>query len=107
MPSGQTPATLKLQGVLGIDRAASLKEEIVAALGESGRVLLDLSLVEDLDLACLQVLYGARTTAKARGLELQFSGSLPSRVVQRLETCGFLKGRPGRAEDLASALVGC
>lgn len=106
MVPGQSPKILNLQGPLVIDRAASLKEEFGSALSESDQVLISISLVEEIDLACLQVLYSARAQARAQGKELRLVGSVPSRVVERLEACGIVKGSPERAEDLESALVG-
>jgi anti-anti-sigma regulatory factor len=106
MVSGHPPKIIDLQGPLSIDRAASLKEELGSALGENDQVLVNLSLVEEIDLACLQVLYSARAQARVQGKELHLVGPVPSRVVGRLEACGVVKGSPERAEDLESALVG-
>jgi anti-anti-sigma regulatory factor len=105
MPAGPTPKIVNLHGSLTIDRASALKAEIGEALGLSDNVLLSLSLVEDLDLACLQVFYAAKASAVAAGKELHFLGSVPSRVSGRLAACGFLRGTPGRAEEFESALV--
>jgi anti-anti-sigma regulatory factor len=106
MHSGQTPRIINLQGSLGVDRAATLKTEISEALSASDNVLLSVSLVEDIDLACLQVLYAARAQASRDGKELHFLGSVPSRVSKRLVACGYLRGVTEHADDFESALVG-
>lgn len=106
MQSGQSPKIVNLHGLLTVDRVSALKNEIEAALGSSDNVLLSLSLVEDIDLACLQVFYSAKVGASASGKELHFLGSVPSRVSKRLAACGFLRGVSEHAEEFESALVG-
>lgn len=106
MESGLSPKIVNLQGNLSIDRAAGLKAEIAQALAGGEGVLLSISLVEELDLACLQVLYAAKASAKEAGKTLHFLGSVPSRIAKRLAACGFLREAAERAEDFESALVG-
>jgi anti-anti-sigma regulatory factor len=106
MQAGQSPRAIKLSGLLTVDRATSLKTEIVAALGSGGIVHVDLSAIEEIDLSCLQVLYAAIASAKTAGRELHLVGPLPSRIAGRLASCGFLHGASGRSEDLESALSG-
>jgi anti-anti-sigma regulatory factor len=106
MKAGQSPKVVNLQGSLLVDRAAALKDELVEALEGSDNVLLGISQVEDLDLACLQVLYAAKKSATSAGKELHFLGSVPSRLSKRLAACGFLGGASGNAEEFESALLG-
>lgn len=101
----ETQGIVNLSGVLYTDRAAALKKELEEALAGSGPVLVSLSLVEDIDLACLQVLYAARRSAKALGREFHFVGSIPSRLCKRLCAAGFLRGHPERTEDVEAGLV--
>jgi len=105
MEHGPSPRIVNLSGSLLVDKASALRDELAAALASSLHVLVSLSLVEELDLACLQVLYAARRSAAASGGELHFAGSVPSRVVKRLSACGFLRGMPERAEDFEASLV--
>lgn len=104
MQAAKAPNILYLSGSLGVDRVSALKDELASALEGEGRVLLNFSSVEDIDLSCIQVLYAARASAKALGRELHFVGSLPSRVASRLLSCGFLKGASERSEDFEAAL---
>jgi anti-anti-sigma regulatory factor len=106
MHAGQSPRIVNLHGSLTVDRAAALKGEISEALEGCESVLLSISLVEDLDLACLQVFYSAKAKAAAAGKELHFLGSVPSRVSKRLVACGFLRKATEHAEEFESALVG-
>jgi anti-anti-sigma regulatory factor len=106
MQTGQSPKIINLHGPLTIERSSALKAEIAEALEGHDNVLLSISLVEELDLACLQVLYAAKAEAAALGKELHFLGSVPSRVTNRLTACGFLRGPSEHAEGFESALVG-
>lgn len=101
----ETPKILNLSGSLTIDRVATLKDELSATLAESSQILVSISLVEEIDLACLQVLYSARRSAVATGKEMHFIGTVPSRVVRRLAAAGFLHGSPERAEDFEAGLT--
>lgn len=100
-----TPKIVSLSGALLVDRAQPLKDELLAALSDSGQVLVSLSAVEELDLACLQVLYGARRLAVADGKEFHFVGSVPARVAKRLAAAGFIPRTVERAEDLEATLA--
>jgi anti-anti-sigma regulatory factor len=106
MQSGHTPKIVNLSGSLTVDRAAALKEELSATLEGDDNVLLSLSLVEEIDLSCLQVIYAANAKAKATGKILHFVGSVPVQVAKRLSACGFLHGAPEHAEEFEAALVG-
>lgn len=101
----ETPKIINLSGPLTVERAVSLKTELLAALAGKGPLLISLSLVEDLDLACLQVIYAARKSAAASGKDFHFIGSVPSRIVKRLQAAGFVHGAPERAEDFEAELV--
>lgn len=103
--SDSSVARLTLKGSYQVDRAASLKTELEAALAASSYVLLDLSQVEDIGLASLQLIYAARRSALAEGKNLHLMGSLNPRIVSRLGTAGFIKGEPDRAEELEAALI--
>ncbi len=103
--TNKTPKIVNLSGALIIDRASALKDELVAAFAESSQVLVSLSLVEDLDLSCLQVFYAARRSAASTGMDFHFIGTVPPRIAKRLATTGFLDGMPERAEDFEAALI--
>lgn len=105
MGQDSTPMIVSLSGSLTIDMASALKEEIAVALDASDVVLLSLSLVEDLDLSCLQVLYAAGKSAAARGKQLHFVGTLPARIVKRLVACGLSRGGSGTADEFEGGLV--
>lgn len=96
---------VNLSGSLTIEKAAEIKRDLSTALASASRVMVDMSSVEDIDLACLQAVYAARAEAKALGKELHFQGTIPQRVAKRLSACGFLRGSPVGAEEFEAALV--
>lgn len=93
--AGSQALGIRPEGVLGVDRAAALKAELLEALAVSGKVVLNMEAVTDIDLACLQVLYSARKTALERSREFSVRGSLPQRSLERLHAAGFLAMKPG------------
>ena len=101
----QEPKIVSLKGSLTVERASTLKDEIAEALASSDDIRLNLSLVEDFELPCLQVLFAAKSTAEAEGKELHIQGSVPPTIAQRLVSCGFLRDVSGTAEAFESALV--
>jgi anti-anti-sigma regulatory factor len=105
MYAQSSPEAVKLHGALTVEHAARLKSEIAEALAGRENVLLNFSQVEDLDLACLQVLYSAKASAAAAGKELHFLGSIPPRVSERLVSCGILRSASEHAEDFELALA--
>lgn len=98
--------SLSLQGNLTVDRAAKLKEELERAVISSTRIILDLSSVEDIDLACLQTIYAAAADLSKHGGSFGFRGKLSPRTAKRLSVCGFVRGELERAEGLEDELVG-
>jgi len=107
MNPAQDPVTrLSPQGILGIEKAASLRAEIFESLSGSATVEFDFSGIGDLDLPCLQVLYAARHEALERGLEFRLSGKVSSRVVRKLRASGFVNGTPESGADLEGCLLG-
>lgn len=103
--SSGASVVLNPSGALIIDRASAFRNELSDALRSSRHITLDLSHVEELDLACLQVLYAARRAAIAAGKELHLSGTISPRVTKRLSAVGLLSGTPGRAEDFEASLL--
>lgn len=103
--SSDASIVLNPSGAMIVDRASAFRNELSDALRSSHAIAVDLSLVEELDLACLQVLYAARRAATAAGKELHLSGTISPRVAKRLSAVGILNGTPGRAEDFEASLL--
>jgi len=94
-----------LDGALCVDCAAALKLRLLAELEVPGDLILDISAVEDLDLACLQVFYAAAKSAKSAGKRIGFYGQVAPKVANRLAACGFLRERVERADEFAMAML--
>ncbi len=95
MDYDSSSVNLRLLPSLTIDRASELKAEITKALEASDLVLLDFSHVEELDLACLQLIYAARSTAKTAGKHIVLVGLPSPHATKRLVAAGFLRSNPG------------
>ncbi|MFN3512344.1 MAG: lipid asymmetry maintenance protein MlaB [Phenylobacterium sp.] len=86
--------TVSLQGALNLRDAPAIREQLLAAIGEHEAVDLDLSGVESIDVALVQVLLAARKSADANGRILRLAPSPPG------EACGVIFARCGLASDL-------
>jgi anti-anti-sigma regulatory factor len=106
MDHDSSPVIVHLLPALTIDRAFELKAEITKALEASDLVHLDFSHVEELDLACLQLIYAARSTAKTTGKRIGLVGLPSPHATKRLAAAGFLHPNPGTDENpLETALI--
>lgn len=84
-----TALTLRLDGALNIQAAASACETLRAALAQArGDMVLDLSQVQAFDSAGAQLLLAARRTLAARGRALHLAEPAPV-VVEALSTLGL------------------
>jgi anti-sigma B factor antagonist len=79
---------LSLEAELTINRAAALKQTLLAALETPGALELDLSKVTELDSAGVQLLLLAQRTAAANDVELRYVDHSPA-VTQVLELLGL------------------
>lgn len=81
---------LKLEGYMGVERAADLKESILHALGSAERLYVDVENITSLDLSCLQVLCSAHRTAVSMNKEFAIKGTLPEVFTEVAESSGFM-----------------
>jgi anti-sigma B factor antagonist len=85
-PWASTSARLNIEGEMTLIRAVELRDALIGALEQqSSSVEVDLSGVNELDTAGVQLLLLAKRTALARNKELRLIGQSPA-VVQVLET---------------------
>ena len=97
--------TVELPEELTVARAAELRALLLGVLERGEALELDASAVAEADVAGLQVLFAARRSALARGLELTFSQRGRSEVVARVAAAAGL-GRGGRSSDDAWLVEG-
>jgi anti-anti-sigma regulatory factor len=76
---------LRISGALGPAEAAELKERLLTALESRTGTQLDLAGVEEMGLACLQLLTAARRSFRTQGVGLDIVDS-PAAVWQSLAT---------------------
>ena len=65
---------LALQGQLTVDNAATLHHRLVEVVQQSEAVTLDLSLVEKIDLACLQLLFATQKSSRNSNKAFSLAG---------------------------------
>jgi ABC-type transporter Mla MlaB component len=89
---------LPLKGVLTIQRAAELKEELLAALNQVDNLMLILSEAREVDLSCLQLLCSCNRSAVRLNKSLSLIGELPDAFSSLLKDTGLL-GHVGCPEE--------
>ncbi len=82
-------ATLFFSGATTIERGADMKEALLSALDKAQKLTVDLSEVEEADLALLQLLIAAKRTARARDVILEIAPNLSQAVEDAAIRAGF------------------
>jgi anti-anti-sigma regulatory factor len=92
-----TPPTLTIEGDLSFGTAADIRTALLEAFEEArDRLRIDVSDVETIDLAGVQLLYAARRTADARGIDLEVEYGKNAKRFEKLY--GFAGLKPLDAE---------
>jgi len=94
-----------LEGNLGIGRSQEIKDSISTAFSESMQVLLSLSMVDELDISILQILYAAKKEALSLGKQFHLSGSLKPEIIKKLLRYGFINHPIDSAKELEKNLI--
>jgi ABC-type transporter Mla MlaB component len=81
---------LRLEGALTISRAAELRGILLQSLDRSGTVEIDLDKIEEIDLACLQILCSAHRTAVRDGKSLSIINKNNSVLIRARFKSGFV-----------------
>lgn len=81
---------LTLQGCLTVNDAATLHNRLVEAVQQSQAITLDLSSVEKIDLACLQLLYATRKSSQNSSKSFYLAGIDNSAISCALQMNGFV-----------------
>jgi anti-anti-sigma factor len=77
---------LRAEGTLSIQDASGLRECLLEALSSATTLLIDLSEVQSVDLACLQVFCSAHKTYSQAQKGIRITGDLPEAVVRSLSS---------------------
>ncbi len=83
--------TLHLTGNLTISRADDMRSAISESLKDADYIEIDLSSVEEADLACLQLLCSAHRTSKHLGKSFGFSDSLADSFKHAVRSAGYAR----------------
>lgn len=106
MPDNVNPGVINFSGILGMGYCAEFFKTLKQALSESDSILISFSLIEDIDISCLQTLYAASKEARLKGKTLSFVGTIPMNIGEKLKHCGFLSGPWGSASEFEKNLIG-
>lgn len=96
--------TIQLSGSYAIDRASDLARQLGDELAKARDVDIDLTAVQEFDLAVLQVLYAAANSAVARGGSLRLTGIASESLCKCLVSSGFSRQGPLGGADFSLAL---
>lgn len=88
------PRSIQLAGAGGIRNIAHYHDALSEGLSAGTDVGLDLSGMEEADVAFIQLVIAARRSAQARGLTLTLSTPAPEPILQTLERGGFIGPAP-------------
>ncbi|WP_159438726.1 STAS domain-containing protein [Alkalispirochaeta americana] len=97
---------VNLVGAVTLTTVEARAEEIRQAFETVPMVLISLSQADEIDLAGIQLLYGARRYAEAQGKELHITGAVPDQVARRLYQGGFIAEMVREGRQLDQTLSG-
>jgi anti-anti-sigma regulatory factor len=81
---------LKVQGTLSIQDASILRDNLLEALGSSERLLIDLSDVDSIDLACMQVMCSAHRTFFNANKSISITSHISKGVMRSLSSAAIV-----------------
>ena len=81
--------TIKLTGSLGISNSSSIKEELLAAVEKTEKLVLDQSEAEGFDLSYLQILIALKNTVSERGKKLEINNGKQTDFDELVRKLGY------------------
>ena len=93
MKNDKGQETLKLAGDLKIERAGELRDTLLRAFEGTGDLLVDVTGVNEVDVACLQVFCSAHRSFLKAGRLLAFESTPPPEFSKTLAEAGFGRER--------------
>ena len=85
MAASDAKKIIKWQGSLTIEKADALKQEFLQAFDSAKEILLDISAIEDIDTAIIQLIFSAGKEAAKRGVKFQVDKNISPAVMQFLK----------------------
>jgi anti-anti-sigma regulatory factor len=104
MPSAESIKILSYDGTVGIEKAKDIKNDIIEMLDKYKIVTVNMSRIQTIDLAFIQILYAARREAGTRKKEFHISGTLSEPVKDAFLVGGFCKEVGDDAQTLEKQL---
>ncbi len=93
------PVKLGFEPNCTIEKLAELKKKVMDILNKNPFVIIDLSKIENADLAFIQFLYAAKREAKERGGDLHFCGKVPASIQENFLIGGFCSAVSDNGEE--------
>ncbi len=81
-PEQTTASTFRVTGEVGLGQAAAVHAALVQALGQTSRLVIDLTEVTAADLTFFQILLAARRSAREQGKTLSLAAPGPGQAVR-------------------------
>jgi anti-anti-sigma factor len=107
LEQGEKSSVIRLEGAVDIASAAELKKLLLQALSSGERVHVALEGVTDLDVTVVQLLWAARSTARAADVEFAFAGQTSESVTFALLHAGLEDFVASVKADQASGVELC
>lgn len=90
MNTNEEVEMLQWEGSLDISRARHCKESLLEAFDSFQNITVDLTLVEEIDIPIIQLLYAAHKEAQSRGIRFTITGKVSPGCYRNIELSGFL-----------------
>ncbi len=94
------------EGVVSVEKAIALKEELLSALDDASQVVVSVSLLDGIDLSTIQLLKAASIEAARRGKSFHLTGIVKSELYRVLSVSGFVRSPATNAMDIETELFG-
>ena len=86
--NGEAASTVKWQGDLLADSAASSKDDLLKAFSSADRILLDLSECSQIDVPVIQLILAASIEAANKGKKFSLTEDIPLEIKRAFELAG-------------------
>ncbi len=100
MAKGKEKKTIQWKGFLSVNNAAALKEELELNISQTGNLVIDITGVEDVDVAVIQLIYASYKEALAQKKEFSLTGTVKPDVKKCLAACGLIDSIENTEEQI-------
>lgn len=96
---------VNLEGCLGIDQAAAIKQQFIDSLAGCSGLVVNLARAESLDLSALQVILSAHKSALRQALTFNYAHQLSPAAAQAFYLGGVMPSAEFSGRDLGDAVA--